>query len=549
MANISAIKLPDGVTYDLVDRVSTIDVATTSANGLMSSSDKTKLDGIASGAEVNYVSNITNNYETLRDDPPSLYVKSSTITYNGSYQTILLTVAAIGKKNGVCGLDASSKVPASMIPSGYANVQSDWNEVDSTADAFIKNKPTIPIATTLAPIMDGMATVGSDTRWAKGDHVHPTDTSRVPTTRTVNGKALSTNIWLYAENIPCEDGENDVEAALAEKQNELVSGTNIKTINGTSVLGSGNITVGGDSNVQSDWNEADSTDDAYIKNKPTIPSKNVWYGTCSTSASIQQKAVTTLSGDFTLDEGNILLVEFASSNSYDGTATLSVDELTAEAIYVNGSPTNDHRWRAGEVVIFVYDGYHFNLIEQGMATTSYYGITKLSSSTSSTSELIAATPKAVKVAYDEATDATATPTASKKSKFDSDAHMNSTDMTTGSGGEVETFVNGLNVNGGGVVKTNVTPTSGTNYSGYGNCYYEVMGKLVHFHIGIQGLTANTSATIYTMPSGLRPSTTMAYKGGGGNSDSTSHLFANADGTIAVNSPQQYAIGDIWYFAL
>ena len=273
MANISAIKLPDGVTYDLVDRVSTIDVATTSANGLMSSSDKTKLDGIASGAEVNYVSNITNNYETLRDDPPSLYVKSSTITYNGSYQTILLTVAAIGKKNGVCGLDASSKVPASMIPSGYANVQSDWNE-------------------------------------------------------------------------------------------------------------------------------ADSTDDAYIKNKPTIPPKNVWYGTCSTSASIQQKAVTTLSGDFTLDEGNILLVEFASSNSYDGTATLSVDELTAEAIYVNGSPTNDHRWRAGEAVIFVYDGYHFNLIEQGMATTSYYGITKLSSSTSSTSELIAATPKAVKVAYD-----------------------------------------------------------------------------------------------------------------------------------------------------
>lgn len=248
----------------------------------------------------------------------------------------------------------------------------------------------------------------------------------------VIGDMGSTNMLGYG----CCASNNNWSMRAFTPQEVLTSGTNIKTINNTSILGSGNIST---------------------------PAKNVWYGTCSTSASIQQKAVTTLSGDFTLDEGNILLVEFASSNSYDGTATLSVDELTAEAIYVNGSPTNDHRWRAGEVVIFVYDGYHFNLIEQGMATTSYYGITKLSSSTSSTSELIAATPKAVKVAYDEATDATATPTASKKSKFDSDAHMNSTDMTAQ---DVSDFVDGLNVSGAGeqiqtrkLLWTNTTATA------------------------------------------------------------------------------------------
>ena len=56
------------------------------------------------------------------------------------------------------------------------------------------------------------------------------------------------------------------------KQAALVSGTNIKTINSQSLLGSGNITVGGEDNVQSDWNVTDSTSDAYIKNKPTIPS-------------------------------------------------------------------------------------------------------------------------------------------------------------------------------------------------------------------------------------------------------------------------------------
>lgn len=40
------------------------------------------------------------------------------------------------------------------------------------------------------------------------------------------------------------------------------------------------------------------------------------------------------------------------------------------------------------------------------------------------------------------------PTADTISEFDSDAHMNSTDMTTGSGSELEDFIDGLNVSGG-----------------------------------------------------------------------------------------------------
>lgn len=47
------------------------------------------------------------------------------------------------------------------------------------------------------------------------------------------------------------------------KQDTLVSGTNIKTINGESVLGSGNITISGGGG-STDWND--------ITNKPTIPS-------------------------------------------------------------------------------------------------------------------------------------------------------------------------------------------------------------------------------------------------------------------------------------
>lgn len=64
----------------------------------------------------------------------------------------------------------------------------------------------IPAASSTTPNMDGTAAIGTATAYARADHVHPTDTSR---------------------------------------QAALMSGTNIKTINGTSILGSGDLTVGG----------------------------------------------------------------------------------------------------------------------------------------------------------------------------------------------------------------------------------------------------------------------------------------------------------------
>lgn len=46
-----------------------------------------------------------------------------------------------------------------------------------------------------------MTAIGSEVKYAAGDHVHPSDTSRVPTTRTVNGKALSADITLTAADV------------------------------------------------------------------------------------------------------------------------------------------------------------------------------------------------------------------------------------------------------------------------------------------------------------------------------------------------------------
>ena len=58
------------------------------------------------------------------------------------------------------------------------------------------------------------------------------------------------------------------QTALTDKQDTLVSGTNIKTINNTSLLGSGDISISF-SQTQADWNQTDNTAVDYIKNKPT----------------------------------------------------------------------------------------------------------------------------------------------------------------------------------------------------------------------------------------------------------------------------------------
>ena len=69
----------------------------------------------------------------------------------------------------------------------------------------LTNTPTIPTASTSTPLMDGTASSGSGTTYAKGNHRHPTDTSRVPTSRTINGYALSADITLTAEDVGADN--------------------------------------------------------------------------------------------------------------------------------------------------------------------------------------------------------------------------------------------------------------------------------------------------------------------------------------------------------
>lgn len=254
---------------------------------------------------------------------------------------------------------------------------STWNGKSDFSGDYddLTNKPTIPTDTSDLTNGAGFLTSESDPVFSASEAAGITSTDIA----NWNAKLSSESDPVFTASVAAGITSTDI-ATWSGKQDALVSGTNIKTINNTSLLGSGNIDIQGGGGGGT---------------------KNVWYATCSTGASTQAKVASTTSNDFALVTGNMVRVLFTNGNSYNGTATLNVDGTGAKDIArVGTTKTTRYYWVSGEVVDFVYDGTNFVMSAKGTATTTYYGLTKLSSSTSSTSEALAATPKAVKAAYD-----------------------------------------------------------------------------------------------------------------------------------------------------
>lgn len=114
---------------------------------------------------------------------------------------------------------------------------------------------------TATPKEDGTAAVGTSSKFAREDHVHPSDMTKVD---KVSGKGLSTN---------------DFTTTLKNKLDGIASGAEV--------------------NVQSDWNVTDTASDAFIKNKPTIPAAVTVDTALSNSSTnpVQNKVINTALGN------------------------------------------------------------------------------------------------------------------------------------------------------------------------------------------------------------------------------------------------------------
>ena len=86
------------------------------------------------------------------------------------------------------------------------------------------------------PAMDGTASAGTASTYSRGDHVHPSDTSRVPTSRTINGKALTSNISLTASDVGALSSSTSIPSKTSDLTNDsgfiTSAGAPVQSVNG-----------------------------------------------------------------------------------------------------------------------------------------------------------------------------------------------------------------------------------------------------------------------------------------------------------------------------
>lgn len=126
----------------------------------------------------------------------------------------------------------------------------------------------------------------------------------------------------------------------------------------------------------------------------------IWYGTCSTAAATRDKAVS-ITGVTAYESGDIYIITFENAQDYNGGPRLNVNGLGVKNIRrATGSNAARYQWVAGETLALLYDGTYMLALNNGLATTTYYGLTKLVTNATSTSTGTALTPSSLN-AYSE----------------------------------------------------------------------------------------------------------------------------------------------------
>lgn len=198
------------------------------------------------------------------------------------------------------GIDITNNV---ISATGGTQVQSDWNQSDSSAVDYIKNKPTIP------------------------------DTSDFVTKAEYNPKEVA------IANALTDLNENKADKTqLSSKQDTLVSGTNIKTINNQSLLGSGDITIQGggmtmqeyyediDTNIYRDYTYIETEIGSYTNNFILVP--------------FDYETGTIVTGGQVIEEYDYGTISFLIDEIDSGSYTIEVDggqSILMSDITVDGS--------------------------------------------------------------------------------------------------------------------------------------------------------------------------------------------------------------------
>ncbi len=223
---------------------------------------------------------------------------------------------------------------------------------------------SVPVGSSTAPLMDGTASAGTSSQWAKGDHVHPSDTSKVD---KIEGKELSSN---------------DFTDALLSKLNGVEAGAEVNVIE-TVKVNSSALTV------------SDRAVNIEVPSAGTVQPAMDGTASAGMSGSWSRADHVHPSDTSKVDkvEGKGL-----SANDFTDALKSKLDGISDGAnAYVLPNATSE---TLGGVTVGQNISVSSGTISVPNASTSAVGVSRLSSSVSLDSETLAATPKAVKTAYD-----------------------------------------------------------------------------------------------------------------------------------------------------
>lgn len=106
MAYISSVKLPNGTTYDIKDNNAVVDSSYVHTDNNYTTTEKNKLSGIASGAEVNVQSdwNVTStSSDAYIKNKPTIPSKTSDLTNDSNFSTFSAIVSKTQPTNQSTG--------------------------------------------------------------------------------------------------------------------------------------------------------------------------------------------------------------------------------------------------------------------------------------------------------------------------------------------------------------------------------------------------------------------------------------------------------------
>ena len=149
--------------------------------------EKNKLGAIEAGADVNIIETVKVNGSALTPDANkavdvTVPTSTSDLTNDGDGNSPFATQSYVTTNGGKIDTISVNNVNQT-ITNKNVNITVPTKTSDITNDSGFITTSDIPegaAASTTTPAMDGIAAIGSELAFARGDHVHPTDTSRAP---------------------------------------------------------------------------------------------------------------------------------------------------------------------------------------------------------------------------------------------------------------------------------------------------------------------------------------------------------------------------------